>query len=115
MKRIISCAITGSIHSPSMSPYLPVTTDQIAQNAIDAANAGAASVHIHARIGEGERYGAPSSRIEDFQAIVDKIRTVNKDVIICVTTGVRWSSMTTTCRPLLSLKVVGGFGASVCA
>ena len=86
-KRIISCSITGSIHSPSMSPYLPVTIDQIAQNAIDAANAGAASVHIHARVGEGDMYGAPSSKIEDFQAIVDKIRAVNKDVIICVTTG----------------------------
>lgn len=86
-KRIISCSITGSIHSPSMSPYLPVTMDQIAQNAIDAANAGAASVHIHARVPEGDMYGAPSSNAEHFQIIIDKIRAANKDVIICITTG----------------------------
>jgi len=47
-KRIINCSITGSIHTPSMSPYLPTTPDEIAQNAIDAANAGAATVHIKA-------------------------------------------------------------------
>ena len=87
-KRIISCSITGSIHCPSMSPYLPVTPEQIAQNAIDAANAGAASVHIHARNPEkGDMYGAPSSKIEHFQEIIDRIRAVNKEVIICVTTG----------------------------
>ena len=87
-KRIISCSITGSIHSPSMSPYLPVTPDQIAQNAIDAANAGAASVHIHARNPvEGDMYGAPSADLEIYQEIIDKIRAVNKNVIICITTG----------------------------
>ena len=48
-KRVISCAITGSIHLPTMTPYLPITPDQIAQNALDAADAGAAIVHIHAR------------------------------------------------------------------
>lgn len=83
-KRIISCAITGSIHTPTMSPYLPITPDQIAQNAIDAANAGAASVHIHARNPEN---GAPSSELALFEEIVDKIRAKNKDVIICLTTG----------------------------
>lgn len=88
MKRIISCSITGSIYSPSMSPYLPVTPQQIAQNAIDAANAGAASVHIHARVPEqGDKYGTPSTEKEYFSEIIDRIRTVNKDVIICITTG----------------------------
>ena len=48
-KRIVNCAITGSIHSPTMSDYLPYKTEDIAQNAIDAANAGATAVHIHAR------------------------------------------------------------------
>lgn len=87
-KRIISCAITGSIHSPSMSPYLPVTPEQIAQNAIDAANAGAASVHIHVRNPEmGDRYGFPVSDMNLFQEVIDRIRAVNKDVIICTTTG----------------------------
>ena len=48
-KVIITCAITGSIHTPSMSPHLPVTPDEIADAAIGAAEAGAAIVHLHAR------------------------------------------------------------------
>lgn len=44
---IISAAITGSIHTPTMSPYLPITPEQIAGEAIDAAKAGTAAVHIH--------------------------------------------------------------------
>ncbi|MGH7083808.1 MAG: 3-keto-5-aminohexanoate cleavage protein, partial [Acetobacteraceae bacterium] len=48
-KVIISCAITGSIHTPSMSEALPVTPDEIARSAIDAAEAGAAIIHLHAR------------------------------------------------------------------
>ncbi len=83
-KRIISCAITGSIHTPTMSPYLPITPDEIAQNAIDAANAGAASVHIHARNPEN---GMPSPDLNLFGEIIEKIRAKNKDVIICLTTG----------------------------
>lgn len=83
-KRIISCAITGSIHVPSMSPYLPITPDQIAQNALDAASAGAAIVHIHARNPET---GQPSPDLKLYHEIVDKIRDKNKDVVICITTG----------------------------
>lgn len=83
-KRILNCAITGSIHTPSMSPYLPITPDQIAQNAIDAANAGAAAVHIHAR---DPKDGKPSSDLNLYEEIIDKIRAKNKDVIICITTG----------------------------
>ena len=87
-KRIISCAITGSIHSPSMSPYLPVTPEQIAQNAIDAANAGAASVHIHVRNPkDGDYYGAPITDMDLFGEVIGRIRDVNKEVIICTTTG----------------------------
>jgi uncharacterized protein (DUF849 family) len=48
-KIIISCAVTGSIHTPSMSPYLPVTAEAIAEQAIGAAEAGAAILHLHAR------------------------------------------------------------------
>ncbi|MBV8441574.1 MAG: 3-keto-5-aminohexanoate cleavage protein, partial [Hyphomicrobiales bacterium] len=48
-KVIITCAVTGSIHTPSMSPHLPVTADEIAEAAIGAAEAGAAIVHLHAR------------------------------------------------------------------
>ena len=48
-KVIITCAITGAIHTPTMSPYLPITADQIAAEAIAAAEAGAAILHLHAR------------------------------------------------------------------
>ena len=83
-KRIVSCAITGSIHVPTMSEYLPITPQQIAQNALDAAVAGAAVVHIHAR---NPADGMPSSDLNLFQEIIDLIRAKNKDLIICLTTG----------------------------
>lgn len=83
-KRIVTCAITGSIHIPTMSEYLPITPDQIAQNAIDAANAGAAVVHIHAR---DPKTGMPTADLSIFDQIFEKIRAKNKDVIICITTG----------------------------
>src|SRR5690606_39338933 len=60
-KVIITCAPTGSIHTPSMSPHLPVTADQIAEAAIGAAQAGAAILHLHAR---HEAAGSPSPRAE---------------------------------------------------
>lgn len=83
-KRIINCAITGSIHTPTMSPHLPVTPAEIAQSALEAADAGAASVHIHARNPEN---GMPSPDLELYREIVEQIRAKNKDVIICTTTG----------------------------
>jgi len=83
-KRIVTCAITGSIHTPTMSEYLPVTPDQIAQNALDAANAGAAVVHIHAR---DPQNGMPVADLNVFEQIFEKIRAKNKDIIICITTG----------------------------
>lgn len=58
-KVIVTCAIRGAIHTPSMSPYLPVTAAEIAQAALDAASAGAAIVHLHAR---DPSDGRPSSR-----------------------------------------------------
>ena len=83
-KRIINCAITGSIHTPTMSPYLPITPNEIAKSALEAAEAGAASVHIHARNPEN---GMPSPDLELYREIIDIIRAKNKDVIICITTG----------------------------
>ena len=80
---IISAAITGSIHTPTMSPYLPITPEQISGQAIDAARAGAAAVHLHARNPEN---GMPSPDLNLYHQIVDKIRS-ESDVIICITTG----------------------------
>ncbi len=54
-KVIITCAITGATHTPTMSPYLPVTPDQIIEQAIGAAKAGAAVIHLHARDPETHR------------------------------------------------------------
>ncbi|GAB6273118.1 3-keto-5-aminohexanoate cleavage protein [Smithella sp. F21] len=82
-KRIISCAITGSIHTPSLSPYFPWKPQDIAQQAIDAAKAGAASVHIHARNPEN---GAPSADLAVFREIIETVRA-KSDVLICITTG----------------------------
>jgi len=82
-KKIINCAITGAIHTPSLSEYLPWKPKDIAQQAIDAANAGAASVHIHAR---DPQNGSPSSDLKIFREIVEAIRA-KSDVMICLTTG----------------------------
>ena len=57
-KVVITCAVTGSVHTPTMSPYLPVTPDRIAAEAIAAAEAGAALLHLHARDPENGRPSA---------------------------------------------------------
>jgi uncharacterized protein (DUF849 family) len=82
-KLIITAAITGSIHTPSMSQYLPVTPDQIADNAIGACKAGAAVVHIHVR---NPQTGQPANDPELFKQVFTKIKN-NCDVIIMSTTG----------------------------
>lgn len=83
-KRIVTCAITGSVHIPTMSDYLPITPEQIAANALEAAEAGAAVVHIHARNPEN---GLPSSDLKLFEEIIGRIREKNQELIICLTTG----------------------------
>jgi uncharacterized protein (DUF849 family) len=67
-----------------MSPYLPITPDQIVENALDAANAGAASVHIHVR---NPKNGEPVTDFDLFEEVVGRIREKNKNVIICITSG----------------------------
>jgi uncharacterized protein (DUF849 family) len=82
-KIIITCAPTGSIHTPSMSPYLPVTPDQIAEAAIGAAEAGASILHLHAR---DPADGRPSPAAEHFLAFLPRIKQAT-DAIINVSTG----------------------------
>jgi uncharacterized protein (DUF849 family) len=82
-KIIISCAITGSIHTPSMSPYLPVTAAQITAGAIGAAEAGAAILHLHARHPET---GHPSSDPAHWAGFLPSIKA-GCDGIINMTTG----------------------------
>ena len=82
-KVIISCAITGSIHTPSMSPYLPITPKQIADQAVDAVAAGAAIVHLHAR---DPNDGRPTQDKEIYSQFLPEIRD-RCDGIINITTG----------------------------
>ncbi|WP_395175290.1 3-keto-5-aminohexanoate cleavage protein [Roseibium alexandrii] len=82
-KILITCAITGSIHTPTMSPHLPVTADEIAGQAIGAAEAGAAILHLHAR---DLNTGRPSAKAEDFSAFLPKIRA-ECEAVLNLTTG----------------------------
>lgn len=82
-KVIVSCAITGSIHTPTMSPYLPVNAAQIAQQSIDAAKAGAAIIHLHAR---KEDDGRPSQTPEDYMRFLPRI-AAECDAVLNITTG----------------------------
>src|SRR4051794_23225980 len=70
-KVIITCAVTGAIHTPSMSKYLPVTASEIAEAAIGAAEAGAAIVHLHAR---DPHDGRPSQNPDHFVPILDELK-----------------------------------------
>lgn len=82
-KVIISCAITGSIHTPSMSPHLPVTADEIAASALGAAEAGAAIVHLHARNPDD---GRPDQSPDAFEPFLRVIKQAS-DVVVNLTTG----------------------------
>ena len=82
-KIIITCAITGSIHTPSMSPHLPVTAQEITDNAIGASEAGAAILHLHARDPEN---GRPSADPAHFMAFLPRIKQ-RCDAVLNISTG----------------------------
>lgn len=82
-KVIITCAPTGAIHTPSMSPNLPVTAEEIATAAIDAAKAGAAILHLHAR---DPKDGRPTQDPDFFRPFLADIKT-NTDAVVNITTG----------------------------
>jgi len=82
-KAIFTAALTGSIHTPTMSPYLPITPDQLAEHAIQAYETGAAVAHIHVRNPET---GQPSPDMELFKKVLNKVKS-KCDIIICTTTG----------------------------
>lgn len=81
---IITCAVTGSGDSAHKNPHLPITPEQIANAAIDAAKAGAAIAHIHVR---DPQTGAPSRDPALYREVVDRIRSSDTDMIINLTTG----------------------------
>jgi uncharacterized protein (DUF849 family) len=82
-KVIISCAITGAIHTPSMTPHLPITPDEIAESAIGAAEAGAAILHLHARDPET---GRPDQSVEAFAGFLPRIKQAT-GAVVNITTG----------------------------
>ena len=82
-KAIITCAITGGVHTPSMSPYLPITPEQITAEAVAAAEAGAAIIHLHARDPET---GRPDQSPERFMEFLPRIKQ-QTDAILNITTG----------------------------
>lgn len=82
-KVIITCAVTGAIHTPSMSPHLPITAEEIANAAIGAAEAGAAIVHLHAR---DPQNGKPDQSPEAFAPFLQVVKQ-RSDCVINITTG----------------------------
>ncbi|WP_394198500.1 BKACE family enzyme [Litoreibacter albidus] len=83
-KTILTAAITGNLMTPEISPHLPVTTEQIARQALDAAAEGAAIVHLHVRDPETAK---GSMRLDLYEDLVTRIRAENDDVLINLTTG----------------------------
>src|SRR3990172_10093882 len=82
-KRIITAAITGAVHVPSQTPYLPVTPDQIADEAVRACLAGAAVAHVHVREPDT---GRPTCSTELYREVASKIKA-RCDIVLCLTTG----------------------------
>src|SRR6202166_1217059 len=82
-KVVITCAVTGSIHTPTMSPYLPLTPDEVARDAIAAAEAGAAILHLHAR---DPKDGRPTPDPNVFMQFLPRIKQ-SCDAVVNITTG----------------------------
>lgn len=100
-KVIITCAVTGAIHTPTMSPYLPITPDEIAKEAIAAAEAGAAILHLHARNPEN---GKPDQTPEAFARFLPRIKQATKAAINITTGGSPYMKVEERVKPAAQLK-----------
>ena len=100
-KVIITCAVTGAIHTPSMSPHLPVTPEQIAHAAVGAAEAGAAILHLHAR---DPATGRPDQSVEAFMRFLPSIRQRTDAVVNLTTGGAPSMTLEERLRPAATLK-----------
>lgn len=100
-KVIITCAITGAIHTPSMSPHLPVTADQIAESAIAASEAGAAIVHLHARNAED---GRPDQTADAFLPFLKIIKQRARSIVNITTGGAPTMTIADRVRPAAMWK-----------
>src|SRR5262249_43153902 len=100
-KVIVTCAVTGAIHTPSMSPHLPVTPDEIADAAIGAAQAGAAIVHLHAR---DPQNGKPDQTPEAFGRFLPRIKQATNAVVNLTTGGAPYMTVEERIRPAAAFK-----------
>jgi uncharacterized protein (DUF849 family) len=100
-KVIITCAVTGSIHTPTMSPHLPITPEEIAEAAIGAAKAGAAIVHLHAR---NPKDGSPTQDPALFRQFGASIKAATDVVLNFTTGGAPTMSIEERLQPALQLK-----------
>jgi uncharacterized protein (DUF849 family) len=100
-KVIITCAVTGAIHTPSMSPYLPVTPEEITAAAVGAAEAGAAIIHLHAR---DPITGKPDQTPEAFGRFLPQIKQVSNAVVNITTGGAPYMRVEERVKPALQFK-----------
>jgi uncharacterized protein (DUF849 family) len=100
-KVIITCAVTGAIHTPSMSPYLPVTPEEIAEAAVGAAEAGAAIVHLHAR---DPVTGKPDQTPEAFGRFLPRIKQATNAVVNLTTGGAPYMTVAERVKPAETFK-----------
>lgn len=100
-KVIITCAVTGAIHTPTMSPYLPITPEEIAQDAVAAAEAGAAILHLHARDPET---GKPDQTPEAFGRFLPRIKQATNAVVNITTGGSPYMRVEERVRPAAQFK-----------
>ncbi|NRB17605.1 MAG: 3-keto-5-aminohexanoate cleavage protein [Rhodobacteraceae bacterium] len=95
-KVIITCAVTGAIHTPTMTPHLPITPDEIAESAIAAAEAGAAILHLHARDPET---GKPDQSPEAFAGFLPRIKQATNAVVNITTGGSPYMTVAERAKP----------------
>ena len=100
-KVIISCAVTGAIHTPSMSPHLPITAEEIAEASIAAAEAGAAIIHLHAR---DPVTGKPDQRPQAFRPFLETIKSRSNAIVNLTTGGSPYMTVQERMRPAAELK-----------
>ena len=123
-KTILTCAVTGNLTKPEMTPYLPITPKQIADACLGAADAGAAVAHIHVRYPET---GKPSMELDHYAEVMQLIKAQNKELIINFTTGPGgryvptegdpkiFAPGTTLCDPLKRVEHVAALKPEICS
>lgn len=123
-KTILTCAVTGNLTKPEMTPYLPITPQQIADSCLGAADAGAAVVHIHVR---DPKTGKPSMELDLYAQVMHLIKAQNKELIINLTTGPggrfvpseddpkMFAAGTTLCHPLKRVEHIAELKPDICS